>query len=224
VVLGNQAFVICPRIEASKKEDKEKKSSWDEVKAVKEEYEKLDNDIFPDLRVAMLHGKMKTKERNKIMLDFKNKKIDILVATSVVEVGVDIPQATVMVIEGAERFGLAQLHQFRGRVGRSDQQAYCFLFSDSNSQKTHQRLRAIVKAEDGFQLAQKDLEIRGPGSLYGLKQWGIPDLAMKNLGNLPLVEKTREKAKELLREDSSLKDFPLLKRELAGVSKSLHLE
>jgi len=228
VEFGNQVFVICPRIEPTnnKQQTKNNKNllSWAEVKAVKEEYEKLSKKIFPDLKVEMLHGKMKTKEREKIMKNFKNKKIDILVSTSVVEVGVDVPGATVMIIEGAERFGLAQLHQFRGRVGRSDMQSYCFLFTDSPAQKTRQRLEAIVKAEDGFELAQKDLEIRGPGSLYGVKQWGIPDWAMENLRDISLVEKTREEAKELLAKDPKLKKHPSLKERLEKFRKRIHLE
>jgi len=147
-----------------------------------------------------------------------------LVLTSVVEMGIDIYGATVMLIEGAERFGLAQLHQFRGRVGRSDSQSYCFLFTDSPAKKTRQRLEAIVKAEDGFELAQKDLEIRGPGSLYGVRQWGIPDLAMENFKNIDLIEKTREAAKELLNKDPELKKYPSLEERLENFQKRIHLE
>ncbi len=230
VKLGNQVFVICPRIEAGDNQtggdEKGEKDilGWAEAKAVKKEYEKLRKEIFPDLNVAMLHGKMNSREKEKVMKDFKNRKIDILVSTSVVEVGIDIPQATVMMIEGAERFGLAQLYQFRGRVGRSDLQSYCFLFTDSPAKKTRQRLQAIVKAENGFELAQKDLEIRGPGSLSGVKQWGIPDLAMESLRNLPLVEKTREAAQELLTEDPDLKKYPSLKERLLNFEKRIHLE
>jgi len=252
VELENQVFVICPRIESgttnqeseniafsfsvfSSKQGKKRKGvgrrekkkdvfGWTEAKAVKEEYEKLSKKIFPDLKVGMLHGKMKTKEKEKVMKNFKAKKIDILVSTSVVEVGVDIPQATVMMIEGAERFGLAQLHQFRGRVGRSNLQSYCFLFTESGSQKTRQRLQAMLKAENGFELAQRDLEIRGPGSLYGIKQWGIPDLSMESLKNLPLVERTREAAKEILTEDPTLEQYPYLKARLKRFKKRLHLE
>ena len=221
IEMGNQAFVICPRIEVS---EKKTNSSWNNVKAVKEEYEKLSEQVFPDLNVEMLHGKMKTSERTKIMRNFKNKKIDILVSTSVVEVGIDIPDATVMMIQGAERFGLAQLHQFRGRVGRSNIQSYCFLLADSSSKKTHQRLKALVKSEDGFELSEKDLEIRGPGSLYGAKQWGIPDLAMKNFQNIALVEKTRNSALEILRQDPSLKKYPDLRDKLKKFQKTIHLE
>ncbi len=230
VKLGNQVFVICPRIEAGNNQaEKDKKGEkdilgWAEAKAVKEEYEKLRKEIFPELKVGMLHGRMKTKEKEKIMKDFKNKKIDILVSTSVVEVGIDIQGATVMMIEGAERFGLAQLYQFRGRVGRANVQSYCFLFTDSPARKTRQRLEAIVKTENGFELAQKDLEIRGPGSLSGVKQWGIPDLAMENLKNLPLVEKTRQAAQELLAEDPDLKKYSPLKERLKKFKKRIHLE
>lgn len=222
-----QVFVICPRIEIKEDEEGEepkKPSSWDGVKAVKDEYEKLSKDIFPNFNLEMMHGKIKVKEKEKIMKNFKQGKIDILVSTSVVEVGVDIPNATVMIIEGAERFGLAQLHQFRGRVGRNALQSYCFLFTDSNSQNTKQRLNAIVKAKNGFELAEKDLEIRGPGSLYGTKQWGMPDLAMETLKDLPLVEKTRESAKELLRASPNLKEYPQLTSRLITIEKQLHLE
>jgi len=222
-----QVFVICPRIEIKEEEETDipkKPSSWDGVKAVKDEYEKLSTKIFPNFNLEMMHGKLKVKEKEKIMKNFKLGKIDILVSTSVVEVGVDIPNATVMMIEGAERFGLAQLHQFRGRVGRNNMQSYCFLFTDSNSQTTKQRLKAIVKAKNGFELAEKDLEIRGPGSLYGTKQWGMPDLAMEALKDLPLVEKTRETAKELLRASPNLKEYPQLRSRLVSIEKQLHLE
>ena len=226
---GEQAFVICPRIEGGNKnqttENKSKEIlTWDNVRAVKEEYEKLSKKIFPELKVAMLHGKMKTREKEKIMKNFKEKKIDILVSTSVVEVGIDIPKATIMMIEGAERFGLSQLHQFRGRVGRSDLQSYCFLFTDSPAKKTHQRLKALVGTKDGFELSEKDLEIRGPGTFYGIRQWGIPDLAMENLKNLSLVEKVRESAKGILNKDPELKKYPLLRERLKKFRSKIHLE
>jgi len=226
---GEQVFVICPRIEGgNKNQEPENKRreilSWADVKAVKEEYEKLSKKIFPELKVAMLHGRMKVKEKEKIMKEFRAKKIDILVSTSVVEVGIDIPKATIMFIEGAERFGLSQLHQFRGRVGRSDLQSYCFLFTDSPAKKTRQRLKALLRAKDGFELAQKDLEIRGPGAFYGVRQWGIPDLAMENLKNLSLIEKTRESAKEILLLDPTLAEFPFLKGGLKKFKEKIHLE
>ncbi len=214
-----QIFVICPRIEKT-----ETNNNWSEVKSVQEEYERLSKEVFPKKRVAMIHGKIASKEKEKIMEGFKNKKTDILVSTSVVEVGIDIPNATVMVIEGAERFGLAQLHQFRGRVGRGKHQSYCFLFTNSPSQKTSRRLKALIDSEDGFALAEKDLEIRGPGDFTGTRQWGIPDLMMNSLKNISLVEKTREEAKEILEEDSSLKKHPRLKTKLSRFGENVHLE
>ena len=232
---GRQVFVICPRIESPTtfpennfSQTKGPKSSgelsWAEVKAVKKEYEKLSKIIFPDLKVAMLHGKMATKEKEKIMKDFKSKKNDILVSTSVIEVGIDVPNATVMMIEGAERFGLAQLHQFRGRIGRSKYQSFCFLFTDSPAKKTHQRLKALISCKDGFKLAEKDLEIRGPGDFFGTRQWGIPDLVMRALANLSLVEKAKEAAKEILEEDPKLKKYPLLQEKLNKFRERVHLE
>ena len=195
-----------------------------EVKALKEEYERLSKDIFPDLRITMLHGKMKAPEKERIMLDFKKGEIDILLSTSVVEVGVDVPRATIMMIEGAERFGLSQLHQFRGRVGRSDMQSYCFLFTTDPSMLNRKRLKALVESSNGFELAEKDLEIRGPGSLYGTQQWGIPDMAMQGLTNIFLVEKTRAAAKEILEKDSELKKYPMLHERLKQFQQRIHFE
>ncbi|MBU0476822.1 ATP-dependent DNA helicase RecG [Patescibacteria group bacterium] len=225
---GRQVFVICPRIEAADKEQKESNSenalSWTEAKAVKQEYETLSKEIFPDLKIEMLHGKMTPKEKEKIMTNFKNKKADILVSTSVIEVGIDVPNAAVMMIEGAERFGLAQLHQFRGRVGRSKYQSYCFLFTDSPAQKTRQRLKALISCENGFELAEKDLAIRGPGDFKGTRQWGIPDLAMASLKDISLVEKTRQSVKELIEEDPGLKKYPALREKLKQFQERIHLE
>ena len=232
---GRQAFVICPRIEPGAKEEsgaeqarfspiRTKITRWTDVKAVKEEYQKLAKEIFPDLKVEMLHGRMKAEKKEKIMKDFEDQKIDILVSTSVVEVGVDVPNASVIVIEGAEKFGLAQLHQFRGRVGRAKHQSYCFLFTDSNIPKTQQRLKALIDCENGFELAEKDLQIRGPGDFFGKKQWGIPDLAMSALKNLALVEKTRERASEILKKDPELKNYPLLRKKLKKFKGKIHLE
>jgi ATP-dependent DNA helicase RecG len=195
-----------------------------EVKALKEEYEKLSKEIFPDLRITMLHGKMKAPEKERIMLDFKKGEIDILLSTSVVEVGVDVPRATIMMIEGAERFGLSQLHQFRGRVGRSDMQSYCFLFTTDPSMLNRKRLKALVESNNGFELAEKDLEIRGPGSLYGTVQSGIPDMAMQGLSNIFLVEKTRAAAKEILEKDPELKLYPELRERLKDFQKRIHFE
>jgi len=129
-----------------------------------------------------------------------------------------------MIIEGAEKFGLAQLHQFRGRVGRGEYQSYCLLFSDSSAHKTNQRLKALKSSQNGFELAEKDLKIRGPGELSGSRQWGIPDLSMASLGDLPLVEKTRNAAKDLLSQDPYLKKYPLLQKELKRFRQKIHLE
>lgn len=218
---GRQAFFICPRIEVEKEKDN---SPWSGLKAVEEEKEKLAKQVFPDLRVEMLHGKMKTTEKDRTMKDFKNKKADILVSTSVVEVGIDIKNASVMVIEGAEMFGLAQLHQFRGRVGRSNFQSYCFLFTNSGKKKTRQRLSALLSAENGFQLAEKDLEIRGPGDFFGRRQWGLPDFTMDALKDKLAVENAREAAKKFLAEDVNLKKHPLLKKRVDLLEKKIHLE
>lgn len=235
---GEQVFVICPRIEPEEEETSQNKKipetdntdseseedASSHVKAVKQEYEKLNNKVFSGYNVEMLHGKMKSKDKEKIMKEFRDKDIDILVSTSVIELGVDIPKATVMIIEGAERFGLSQLHQFRGRVGRSKLQSYCFLFPQSYSQKTRKRLEAMLTAKNGFELAQKDLEIRGPGSIYTGKQWGIPDLAMKNLSNIRLIENTRQAAKSILESNPTLENYPNLKRRLNRFKQTLHLE
>ncbi|HZX49770.1 MAG TPA: helicase-related protein, partial [Candidatus Paceibacterota bacterium] len=194
------------------------------VKTVKEEYEKLSKEVFPKLRIEMLHGKMPGKEKEQVMRQFKFGKIDLLVSTSVVEVGVDIPNATVMMIEGADRFGLAQLHQFRGRVGRAEHQSYCFLFAESNSFIARKRLKALEESNSGFELAERDLQIRGPGDFAGTKQWGLPDFAMKNLTNLELVEKARESAKAILEKDLTLKNYPLLQEKVADFRQKLHLE
>ena len=214
---GKQVFVICPRIEY-----KATNSMWAETKAVEKEYERLSKEIFPDLKVEMLHGRMKSKEKEEIMEKFKKDKIDILVSTSVVEVGVDIPNATIMIIEGAEKFGLAQLHQFRGRIGRGEAQAYCFLFTELPG--ATRRMRALLKAENGFELAEKDLQIRGPGEIYGGRQWGIPDLAMASLGDSKLIEKTRFWAKEVLQKDPYLDKYPLLKEKISVFNERIHFE
>jgi len=225
---GRQVFVICPRIEPGDKrqETREKKEilSWAEVKTVKEEYEKLSKKVFPNLKIGMLHGKMKTEKKEEIMRKFKEGEIDILVSTSVIEVGIDIPNATLMIIEGAERFGLAQLHQFRGRVGRGKLQSYCFLFTESGAKKTRQRLKALLSARNSFELAEKDLKIRGPGDFIGKRQWGIPDLAMDSFSDIFLVESARKAAREILGEDQKLLKYPLLREELRQFSQKVHLE
>ncbi len=202
-----------------------RKLLWAEVKAVTEEYKKLSEKIFPDLKVAMLHGKIPAKEKEQVMRDFREKKYDILVSTSVVEVGIDIPNAAVMMIEGADRFGLAQLHQFRGRVGRGKFQSYCLLFADSYSQLVRQRLRALISMQNGFELAEKDLEIRGPGEFYGTRQWGLPDLTMASLMDVKLIKECRKEAEKLLSGSSpELTSYPLLAGRLKKFQLLVHLE
>ncbi|RME59706.1 ATP-dependent DNA helicase RecG [Candidatus Parcubacteria bacterium] len=227
---GNQAFVVCPRIdppeEASAQPQEAQRRLYKalEVKSVKEEYEKLSSKIFPDLRVAMLHGQMKAREKEEIMQAFYRGDIDVLVATSVIEVGVDAPNATVMMIEGSERFGLAQLYQFRGRVGRREKQAYCFLFTDSNSPTTIARLQAIVTAKNGFELAEKDLALRGPGEFLGKEQTGFPDIVMRGIQDIQLVAASRRAAQRLFRNDPSLRAHPLLAEKVAHLATRTHFE
>ncbi|MDD3491632.1 MAG: ATP-dependent DNA helicase RecG [Candidatus Pacebacteria bacterium] len=223
---GRQAFVICPRIEETENSDVKAKDLLDlstklnyEVKAVKKEHQKLSQDIFPDLKVGMLHGKMLPKEKEKIMQDFIKNKTNILVSTSVIEVGIDIPNASIMIIEGAEHFGLAQLHQFRGRIGRSIHQSYCFIFTETPYQQTAKRLKILEKCHDGFRLAEMDLSLRGPGEFLGTKQSGIPDLVMSSLLNKEFIEKIHQEAKEILKQDFSLKKWPLLLANFQDFSK-----
>jgi len=219
---GNQAFIVCPRIE---KENNELEIiKYEEIKNVKEEYEKLSKKIFPDLKIKMLHGKLKSQEKEKIMKEFRKGEIDILVSTSVIEVGMDIPKATIMVIEGADRFGLAQIYQLRGRVGRRDKQSYCFLFAQSSSPSTLQRLKSVLTAKNALELAEKDLQIRGPGEILGTSQTGLPDLAMNAVSNPNLVEATREEALNCLKIDSTLNSFPWLKKEITKFYQEVHLE
>ncbi len=202
---GRQAFVICPLIDPSDRLG---------VKSVKEEYKKLNEKIFPDLNIGILHGRLSAREKEKIMQNFLNKKIDILVSTSVVEVGVDVPNATIMIIEGAERFGLPQLHQFRGRVGRGEHQSYCLLFTESQNEKTKQRLSSLVSCYDGFSLAKIDLKFRGPGEVYGTAQKGFPDLKIASLFDYELIKKARAQAIKLIKKDPTLKAYPQLKEKL----------
>ncbi len=225
---GRQVFVICPRIEKSENEElgikNYEKTALFEVKSVKEEFEKLSKNIFPDLKVQMIHGQLKAKEKEKIMHDFSERKTNILVSTSVIEVGVDIPNATIMMIEGSDRFGLAQLYQFRGRVGRGEHQSYCFLFTDSTGEATQRRLKAILEAKNGFELAERDLKFRGPGEFLGRSQTGLPDLAMSGLQDFNLIKDSREAAIKIIRFDQNLKRYPALRSKLELFQKQLHRE
>jgi len=213
---GRQCFVILPLVEESK--------VLTEIKAATQEYERLSKDIFPDLKLGLLHGRLKSTKKEKVMESFKNKETAILVATAVVEVGIDVPNATVMIIEDADRFGLSQLHQFRGRVGRSNQQSYCFLFTNSSGETATSRLEALEKNSDGFKIAEKDLELRGPGQFLGTLQSGLPDIAMENLSNIRLIKIAREEAKNILSADPELKNHPILAEKMARFSQNIHLE
>lgn len=213
---GRQIFLIYPLVEES--------SKISQVKAATEEIEKLQKGAFSQFKLKLLHGKMKAKEKEAVMASFKKKKFDILVATSVVEVGIDIPNASVMVIEGAERFGLAQLHQFRGRVGRGEHQSYCFLITSDTAPDSTRRLAVLEKTNDGFVIAQEDMKLRGPGQFMGLAQSGVPDIAMESLTDVNLIQLARTNAQELLTSDASLRALPLLKEKLDKLNSQVHWE
>jgi len=217
---GRQMYVICPRID----EPDPTKLLALNAKSVKEEAKRLKKDIFPEYEIEILHSKLKPKEKDEIMEQFAKKEIDILVATSVVEVGVNVPNATIIIIEGADRFGLAQLHQLRGRVLRSTHQAYCFIFSDAKGKNAATRLKALERAKNGFELAELDLKMRGAGELSGKKQWGISDIGMEAIRNIKMVEAARNEAQTLLKKDPKLKKRPLIKERLEDINKEIHLE
>lgn len=212
---GRQAFIICPLIDPSDKLG---------VKSVTEEYDRLVKNIFTDSRISMLHGKLKAADKGAVMADFLANKIQILVATSVVEVGLDVPNATVMLIEGSNRFGLAQLHQFRGRVGRSSYQSYCFLVSEDNNQRTSRRLAAMVGAKDGFELAELDLQLRGPGEVYGTVQSGFPEFKLATLTDYQLIQEAKTAAETIIKNDRHLDNHSILKNQLADFFKPIHPE
>ncbi len=195
VELGHQAFIIYPLVEAGENE---------EVKAAVEEQERLQKEVFPELRVGLVHGRLKPAEKDEVMLRFRKGDFDILVSTSVVEVGVDIPNATIMIIEGANRFGLAQLHQFRGRVGRGDAPSYCFLIPDTEDAAENKRLMVMTETNDGFVLAEQDLRDRGPGDFLGTRQAGFNEFKMASLADVRLIHLAREVAEEVLEADPSL--------------------
>ena len=199
---GRQAYIVCPMVE-------ENEELPDERKAVTEYAKKLQAEVFPDLKVAFVHGKMKPREKDAVMTAFAAHETDILVSTTVIEVGVDVPNAAVMVIENAERFGLSQLHQLRGRVGRGKHQSYCILISDNKNEETRQRLKVMTKTSDGFRIAEEDLRLRGPGDFFGQRQHGLPGLKVADLGcDTQLLQEARQAAEQLLAEDPELSSCP----------------
>lgn len=196
VHLGRQAFIVCPLVEESERI---------EAKAATVEFERLRKRVFPDLKLGLLHGKMHASEKDVVLSDFRQHGLDILVCTPVVEVGIDIPNATVMMVEGADRFGLAQLHQFRGRVGRGSDKSYCMLLAESPSAESEERLQVITQTQDGFVLAEEDLRLRGPGEFLGTRQSGLPDLRVAKLSDVSILRQARSIALELLSRDPLLR-------------------
>ncbi len=210
IAAGHQAFIICPLIE---------ESEAIQARAAIAEYERLSRDVFPDLKLGLLHGRLSAADKDDVMRRFRSGELNILVSTPVVEVGIDIPNATVMMVESADRFGLSQLHQFRGRVGRGQEQSYCMLLAQNPSEIGRERLDIIEKVQDGFQLAEEDLRLRGPGEFFGTRQSGLPDLRMARLSDIALLELARSEAEKLFEKDRTLEkpEHSLLARELARV-------
>jgi ATP-dependent DNA helicase RecG len=210
VAEGRQAFIICPLVE---------ESEAIQARAAVAEYERLSSEVFPDLKLGLIHGRLSAAEKDKVMHRFRSGELQVLVSTPVVEVGIDVPNATVMLVESADRFGLSQLHQFRGRVGRGSQQSYCMLLAENPSEIGRARLDLIEKIQDGFQLAEEDLKLRGPGEFFGTRQSGLPDLRMAKLSDVKLLELARTEAISLFEKDPGLKqaEHKLLSAELARV-------
>ena len=192
---GRQAYVICPLVEESENL---------EAKAAVAEGKRLQEKIFPDMRLDVLHGKMKAQDKDAVLSRFRDGEIDVLVATSVVEVGIDVPNATAMIVQDAQRFGLAQLHQFRGRVGRGGEKSYCVLLADPNSPGARERLQALTMTDDGFKLAEEDLRLRGPGEFWGTRQSGLPALQVAQVTDMPTLALARRLAEAILQEDPAL--------------------
>lgn len=206
IALGRQAYIVFPLIEESETLS---------AKAATIEYEKLKDSIFPNINIGLMHGKLKPQEKDEVMEQFRSGIYKILVSTTVIEVGVDVPNATVMVIENADRFGLAQLHQLRGRVGRGADKSYCYLVADARSEQTRQRLGIMTQTNDGFVIAEKDLELRGPGEFLGVRQSGMPDLMLADIvKDAKTLEIARKVAIDLIKEDAELTQYPLLKAAL----------
>jgi ATP-dependent DNA helicase RecG len=195
VAEGRQAFILCPLIE---------ESDAVTAQAAVVEYERLSREVFPDLRLGLLHGRLSSKDKDAVMASFRAGGLDILVSTPVIEVGIDIPNATIMLIESADRFGLSQLHQFRGRVGRGQKQSYCMLLAENPSEIARQRLDIIENIQDGFKLAEEDLKMRGPGEFFGTRQSGLPDLRMAKISDVALLELARGEAVKLFQIDPGL--------------------
>ncbi len=221
LVDGHQLYIICPKIDDTLNEEDKIKL---DVKSVISEAKRLQKDVFPNYRIDIMNSRMTKLRKELVMKKFKDHEIDILVSTSVIEVGVNVENATVIVIEGAERFGLAQLHQLRGRVIRSTFQSYCYLFANAKTDKTIDRLKALTKAANGFELAELDLSLRGAGLLSGDKQWGITDLGMEAMKNIKMVEVARSEAIAIIQKDTDLKSYPLLSKTLASKNLKLHFE
>lgn len=217
---GRQLYVICPRIYEA---DPAKELALN-VKSAVEEAKRLKKEVYTEYEIGTLHSKMSKDKKEEVMADFTEGKINILCATSVIEVGVNVPNATMIIIEGAERFGLAQLHQLRGRVIRSTHQAYCYVFADAKTEKTMERLKALKTAKNGFELAELDLSLRGAGELSGTKQWGITDLGMEAIKNIKMVEAARAEAIRLINEDIELTKYPLLKQKVKEKTGEFHFE
>ena len=216
---GRQAYVVCPRINESEVQGAQAL----QLRSVKAELARLQKTHLADYRLAAIHGKMNSKEKDAVMQDFKSGKIQVLIATSVVEVGVSVANATVILIEGGERYGLAQLHQLRGRVLRSSAQAYCYVAYEKGGDKALARLKAFASTWSGFELAEHDLAFRGAGDLYGVRQSGLSDLGMEALANASLVSYAREHAAAIVTEDPTLAKYPALKQAVAAIG-NLHFE
>ncbi len=200
IKLGDQVYIITPLIEESE--------TLQSAKAAKVEFERLKKEIFPELKLGLLHGRLKSKEKEEVLNSFKDHKIDILVSTSVVEVGVDVSNATIMMIEGAERFGLSQLHQLRGRVGRGEKESFCFLFTSTEEKESRARLKNLEKTNNGLELAELDLKIRGSGEIFGKRQAGRFELKIASFSDLTLIEKTKAAAKKILQDNPTLDKYP----------------
>jgi ATP-dependent DNA helicase RecG len=193
--LGEQTFIICPLVE---------ESEVLEAKSATEEYERLQAGELASLKLALLHGRMRPADKDSVMRAFRDREFEVLVSTAVIEVGVDVPNATVMLVEGAERFGLAQLHQFRGRVGRGGQPSVCVLLTDLPDPDANERLRVVAETTNGLSLAEHDLRLRGPGDFFGVRQSGLPELKVARLDDAPLVEAARASATGILGRDPEL--------------------